>query len=79
MPETIKHILAECIKLKPIQQKYYQTTNLKQIFFQINSKKLLGYIKEAHIYNKILKFSTKNVKRNTYKNVFKQKYIFKNV
>ena len=27
-PYTIKHILTECITLKPIPQKYYQTTNL---------------------------------------------------
>ena len=54
-PYTIKHILTECIDLKLIRQKYYQTTNLKQIFNQINPKKLLGYIKEAHIYNKIFK------------------------
>ena len=41
-PYTIKRILTECIDLKPIRQKYYQTTNLKQIFYQINPKKLLG-------------------------------------
>ena len=55
-PYTIKYILTECIDLKPIQQKYYQTTNLKQIFHQINPKKLLWYIKGVHIYNIILKF-----------------------
>ena len=38
---TIKHILTECIDLKLIRQKYYQTTNLKQIFYQINPKNLL--------------------------------------
>ena len=51
--------LTECIGLKPIRQKYYQTTNLKQIFYQINPKKLLGYTKEVHIYNKILRFLQK--------------------
>ena len=52
-PYTIKRILTEYIDLKPIRQKYYQTTNLKLIFYQINPKKLLRYIKEVHIYNKI--------------------------
>ena len=46
---TIKHILIEFIDLKPIRQKYYQTTNFKQIFYQINPKKLIGYIKEVYI------------------------------
>ena len=54
---TIKHILAECIDFKLTQQKYYQTTNLKQIFYQINPKNLLGYLKEFHLYSKILKTS----------------------
>ena len=52
-PYTIKHILTECIDLKLIQQKYYLTTNLKQIFYQINPKNLLGYLKEVHLYSKI--------------------------
>ena len=41
-PYTIKHMLTECI-------------NLKQIFYQINSPKLLEDIKEAHIYKKCFK------------------------
>ena len=65
-PYTIKHILTECINLKQIRQTYYQTTNLKQIFYQIDLQKLLEYIKEAHIYNKILKFSTKKCVEKMY-------------
>ena len=51
-PYTIKHILTECIDLKLIQKKYYLTTNLKQIFYEINPKNLLRYLKEVHLYSK---------------------------
>ena len=45
-PYTIKHMLTECIDLKLIRKKYYLATNLKQIFYQINRKNLLGYLKK---------------------------------
>ena len=75
-PFTIKHIPTECIDLKQIRQKYYQTTNLKQIFYQINPKNLLGYLKEVSLYSK--------VKKNTNykclnKNVCKRKSVFKEI
>ena len=46
MPYTIKHILTECINLELIRQKYYLTTNLKQIFYEINPKKLTRILKK---------------------------------
>ena len=63
-PYTIKHILTECIDFKLIRKKYYLTTNLKQIFHQINPKNLLGYLKEVHLYSKITPPpAKKNVKK----------------
>ena len=65
-PYTIKHILTECIDLELIRKKYYLTINLKQIFYEINQKNFLGYLKEVHLYSKIKKKTTspqKNVQK----------------
>ena len=64
-PYTIKHILTECIDLELIRKKYYLTTNLKQIFYEANSKNLLGYLKEVHLYSKITP-PPKKMLKNTY-------------
>ena len=81
-PCTIKHILTECIDLKLIQQKYYLTTNLKQIFYQINPKNLLGYLKEVKYQQNKKKKLLKKMLKNTYnncsnKNIWKKKCLKK--
>ena len=45
-------------RLKTDTKKYYLITNLKQIFYEINPKNLLGYLKEVHLYSKIKKKNT---------------------
>ena len=59
-PYTIKHTSTECFDLKLTRQKYYQTTNLKQIFYQINPKKLTWILKgsspmQQHLKNLLYK------------------------
>ena len=52
-PYTVNHILTNCLDLKQTRQKYYQGTELKEIFTQTNPKEVFKYLKEAGIYNKI--------------------------
>ena len=50
---TIKHILTECLDFRDTREKYYRTENLKTIFDVVSPEKVLNYLKEINIYNKI--------------------------
>lgn len=50
---TICHILTNCLDLKQTRQKYYKETNLKEVFLQVKPSKILEYIRETGLYNKI--------------------------
>ena len=50
---TIKHILTECIDFRDIRVKYYKTENLKTIFDVVSPLRVMDYLKEINIYDKI--------------------------
>jgi len=50
---TIKHILTECIDFRDTRVKYYKTENLKTIFDVVSPLRVIDYLKEINIYDKI--------------------------
>ena len=50
---SIKHILTECIDFLPTRKKYYKVCNMKELFENVNTNKIMFYLKKVGIYNKI--------------------------
>ena len=50
---TIKHILTECVEFQEERNKQYRCTDLKTIFDVVEPKKILKFIKEIGLYEKL--------------------------
>ena len=50
---TIKHILIECKDYQEIRSKYYRSENLKALLNTIETKKIIGFIKEIGLLKRI--------------------------
>ena len=51
--QSIKHILSECLEFSHIRKKYYRSNKIKDIFSIIEPKKILNFLKEINLYNKL--------------------------
>ena len=50
---TIKHILTDCAAYTDMRKKYYRCTNIKDIFDVVDPTKILDFLREARLYNKL--------------------------
>ena len=50
---TVKHILIECNFLKIIRRRYYDVTDLNQLFKTVSSKRILDFVKDIGLYNSL--------------------------
>jgi ribonuclease HI len=50
---TVDHILLECPMYHIVRQKYYTTTNRRKLFNKISPRKILGFLKEIKLYDKL--------------------------
>ena len=50
---TVKHILMECSDLIEIRNKYYVVESLKALFSNVSPVKIINFLKEINVYNKI--------------------------
>ena len=53
VPLTVKHILINCDGFRRIRPKHYQTNNLKNLFKNSEPQKILSFLKEINLFNKI--------------------------
>ena len=47
---TVKHILIECSFLKIFRRRYYDVTDLNQLFKTVSSKRILDFVKDIGLY-----------------------------
>jgi len=49
----MKHILLDCPELRDVclKLKYFTASSLKDIFENVDSESIIGFIKDAHFYN----------------------------
>ena len=52
-PLTVKHILIECVDFAETRKKYYRFKNLKDLFGNSKPSKILGFIREIGLYDKL--------------------------
>jgi ribonuclease HI len=52
-PLTIKHILIDCVDFIPQRNSFYSIESLKELFEKISVEKILSFLKQIGIYNKI--------------------------
>ena len=50
---SIKHILIDCQHFEDIRNRYYRANNMKDLFDRIPHRHILGFLKEARLYNTI--------------------------
>ncbi len=50
---TIKHILVDCVEFSHIRPGYFTVTSMKELFEKVTSDRILTYLKEIGLYNKI--------------------------
>ena len=50
---TVKHILIECNFLKIIRRRYYDVSDLNQLFKTVSSKRILEFVKDIGLYNSL--------------------------
>ena len=53
VPLTVKHILINCDKFRQIRPKYYQTSNLKDLFKNTKPEEILSFLIETNLFIKI--------------------------
>ena len=51
-PDTVKHILLDCIDLRDTRIKYYRNVNTMQKLFCENVFNIINYLKECGLYKK---------------------------
>ena len=52
-PFTVKHFLLDCVDFLDIRKQYFSVRNLEQLFSDVPVDKILSYLKEIHLFNKI--------------------------
>ena len=52
-PFTVKHILVECSDFTHTRNKYYTTTDVHTLFREVNSSKIIEFLKEIKLFDKI--------------------------
>ncbi|MCG7877158.1 MAG: reverse transcriptase domain-containing protein [Candidatus Thiodiazotropha endolucinida] len=52
-PFTVKHFLIYCTEFNHIRPKYFNVTNIKELFTNIPSYQLINYLKEIGLFNKL--------------------------
>ena len=52
-PFTVKHFLLDCVDFLDIRKQYFSVRNFKQLFSDVPADKILSYLKEIHLFNKI--------------------------
>ena len=50
---TIKHLLTNCKKYQDVRKKHYRCTKLKDIFDVVEPHRVLNYIKEIKLFDKM--------------------------
>ena len=50
---TVKHILIECSDFEYIRQNYFRATNMQDLFERIPLGRIIGFLKEVNLYDKI--------------------------
>ena len=50
---TVKHILIDCVDFNFVRNKYYRVSSLKELFESVDPVKIIGFLKEIHLYYKI--------------------------
>ena len=50
---TVKHILNECSFLKIIRRRYYDVTDLNELFKTVSSKRILDFVKDIGLYDSL--------------------------
>ena len=50
---SVKHFLLECHDLAQVRNKYFQVNSLYELFNNIPSGTIIGYLKEVNLYSKI--------------------------
>jgi len=45
------HILIECSDFRDIRNRYFVTSNMKDLFEQVTMRNVINFIKEIHFYN----------------------------
>ena len=52
-PFTVKHFLITCAEFNYIRTKYFNVKTIKELFYDIPTKKILDFLKEIGLFNKI--------------------------
>ena len=50
---TVKHILTDCIDFSEDRNKYFQVTDLKQLFQDVSVDSILSFLKDINLFNKL--------------------------
>ena len=52
-PFTVKHVLVECSDFTHIRNKYYTTTDVHTLFREVDSSKIIEFLKEIKLFDKM--------------------------
>ena len=52
-PFTVKHFLITCTEFNHIRNKYYTAKTVKQLFSETSSDKIVNFLKETNLFNKL--------------------------
>ena len=52
-PFTVKHFLITCTEFNHIRNKYYTTKTIKELFSDTSSDKIINFLKETNLFNKL--------------------------
>ena len=52
-PFTVKHLLITCTEFNHIRNKYYTAKTVKELFSDTSSEKIINFLKETNLFNKL--------------------------
>ena len=50
---TVEHILIHCVDVSLTRIKYYSVTSIKQLFDTVDPQKIVSFLKEIQLYEKL--------------------------
>ena len=50
---SVKHLLLDCVKFADIRRKYFSCSSMKEIFLDIDPRRVIDFIKEIDFYRRL--------------------------
>ena len=52
-PFTVKHFLIDCIEFSHMRRQFFQTNDLRYLFENVTTDKILKFLKHINLFNKV--------------------------